>query len=54
MESSQVRLTKGLQGASGWDAFCLDYAVGPPVDAVLTEGAMKAYRQASTFLWRLS
>ena len=25
-----------------------------PVDAVLTEGAMKAYRQASTFLWRLS
>jgi gamma-tubulin complex component 3 len=40
-------------GGSGWDAFCLDYNTGSPCDAVLTAGAMRLYKQASTFLWRL-
>jgi gamma-tubulin complex component 3 len=47
-----VSLTK-TPGGSGWDAFCLDYNVGSPMDVMLSATAMKSYRQASTFLWRL-
>ena len=47
-----VTLTK-TPGGSGWDAFCLDYNTGSPCDVIFSEGAMRMYRQASTFLWRL-
>ena len=39
--------------ATGWEAFALDYAVGPPVCEVLTAEAMFEYRKIFTFLWKL-
>ena len=47
-----VILTK-TPGGTGWDAFCLDYQTGSPCEVIFTEAAMRSYRQASTFLWRL-
>lgn len=40
-------------GSLGWDAFCLDYDTGSPCNVVFSEAAMRLYRQASSFLWRL-
>jgi len=47
-----VRLSKA-PGEHGWDGFSLDYMTEAPTNVVLTKGAMAAYRQAFTFLWRL-
>ena len=44
---------KKTPGGLGWDAFCLDYVIGSPCNVVLSDGAMRLYRQTSTFLWRL-
>ena len=48
-----MQLTSPGVGATGWEAFTLDYACGPPCDVVLSASAMAAYRRAFTFLWRL-
>ena len=52
LKSLDVTLSK-VPGGSGWDCFCLDYSVGAPCDVVFSSAAMRSYRQASTFLWRL-
>ena len=40
-------------GASGWDAFSLDYAAPAPINVVLSAAAMAQYRQLFTFLWKV-
>ena len=38
---------------SDWEAFAVDYQVGPPCDTLFSEGAMASYRRVFTFLWQL-
>jgi len=51
----QPRMRRGTSrlGATGWEAFSLDYRADPPVSAVLSAAAVGEYRRVFTLLWRL-
>ncbi|EOD41697.1 hypothetical protein EMIHUDRAFT_460965 [Emiliania huxleyi CCMP1516] len=46
-------LLSSSPGATGWEAFSLDYRADPPVSAVLSAAAVGEYRRVFTLLWRL-
>ena len=49
----RVKLLPHGGGETGWDVFCLEYVVNPPLTTVLTDDAMHRYLRVFTFLWRL-
>lgn len=48
-----VRLLEPSPGDSGWEVFSLDYAIDPPLAAVIHSEAISKYRIAFHMLWRL-
>jgi gamma-tubulin complex component 3 len=48
-----VRLLEPSPGDSGWEVFSLDYAIDPPLAAVIHAEAISKYRIAFHMLWRL-
>lgn len=40
-------------GDTGWDVFCLDYRVGAPLNALLSDARMVKYLRIFNMLWRL-
>lgn len=53
LDRLSVKLLAPSPGDVGWDTFTLDYAVTPPLTAVLTPQALATYRRVFVFLWRL-
>ena len=49
----RVKLLPHGGGETGWDVFCLEYVVTPPLTTVLTDDAMQRYLRVFSFLWRL-
>lgn len=48
-----MRLLEASPGDSGWEVFSLDYAIDPPLAAVVHAEAVSKYRIAFHMLWRL-
>jgi gamma-tubulin complex component 3 len=53
LERLGVRLLEPSPGDSGWEVFSLDYAIDPPLAAVIHAEAISKYRIAFHMLWRL-
>lgn len=53
LERLGVRLLEPSPGDSGWEVFSLDYAIDPPLAAVIHAAAISKYRIAFHMLWRL-
>ena len=53
LERLGVRLLEPSPGDSGWEIFSLDYAIDPPLAAVIHASAINKYRIAFHMLWRL-